>query len=212
MKPKNFIFFALIVAVVGVGFWWYIFQPEPVAPVKTAAVAAPTPSKVSAPTPAPATGITAPMANPVQLPQTVMTTPAQNDTQAAQAELNVIIDDMAAMMRSGDMIGIALKYTPPDGRPSGIPPGKEAQAQAMQQVTQQMQADPRMQPIFEAQAQAMESIKDQQPVLNAAGDEATYQVSMPALTLPNGMSVPARTEPAIFIKIDGQWYIKDRGK
>jgi len=211
MKARNFIFFALIVAVVGVGLWWYIFQPEPAAPVETAAVAAPTPSKVSAPTPTPAiAGGAAPTTKPIQDPQTAMTTPAQNDTQAAQAELNVIIDDMATMMRSGDVIGVQTKYLPPDQRPSTVPPGKEAQTQLTQQVMQQMRADPQMQPLFEAQAQALESIKDQQPVLNAAGDEATYQVSMPALTLANGMSVPARTGPMVFQKKDGQWYIKSK--
>ncbi len=188
-------------------------QPKPASPGETAAVAAPASAKVNVTQPAPATTgsaalITPPAAKPVQTPQTVAATPAPN---SPQAELNVIIDGLATMMRSGDVLGMQLKYAPPDERPSGIiPPGKEAQVQAMQQALQQQRADPRMQPLFEAQAQAMESLKDQQPVLNAAGDLATYQLTTPVLTLPDGTSYPARTEPAVFKKIEGKWYVEMR--
>jgi len=212
-KIKTIVAVVIIAIFTSGGIWWFT-QPTTAISEKTAAVSTPASTKVIASTPAQIpviAQVTPPTAKPAPAPQPVAA-PAQNATQAAQAELNVVIDDMATMMRSGDVMGMALKYMPPDKRPSAVPPGKEAQAmqEVMQQQQKQMQADPRMQAIYEAQAEAMESLKGQQPILNASGDEATYQMAMPAITLPNGSSEPARTEPAIFIKIDGKWYTEDR--
>jgi RNA polymerase sigma factor (sigma-70 family) len=197
-----------IITMVGLGLWWFT-RPMEAPPEKTAEAAIP--AKADAPNqtapPSIIPPVAPPTATPTQVPQPVATKPATDRT---QMELNAMIDDMAAMVRSGDLSGMELKYTPPAERPSGIPPGREALAQAVQQEQQARQADPRMQPIFEAQAQAMESLKGQQPVMNAAGDQATYQMAVSAITFPDGTSYPAHTGPAVFIKINGKWYIADR--
>ncbi len=95
MKRKILVLIVLVVAIVGIDLWRFM-QPELATSSKTADVVAPAPSNVNVTKPVQATsGISAPTAKPVQPPPTIVTTPAQNDTQAMRVQLNVIIDDMA---------------------------------------------------------------------------------------------------------------------
>ena len=52
-------------------------------------------------------------------------------------------------------------------------------------------------------------LKDQQPAMNATGDEATFKVILPiAMTNPALGDIQPRD--VIFVKIDGKWYLKSR--
>lgn len=196
MKPKNFIWIVLVIALVGFGFWWFM-RPMAVAPEKTVVEPIPTKvdvsglSKVEAPKP---------VAPPVQSKpetanaptKTVEATPAPADP---QAELKTTFADIARLERAADFAAILQTYTPPDKlNLDTVQQTREAQARVAH--------DPAA---LEAIAQAWESLVNEIPTYNAAGDEATYP--MPPVNLP-GQSAPLLSAPVTFIKINGKWYIK----
>jgi len=206
MKNRNFVIVLIFVLAAGGAAWWFLQSPAPAPePVKTAAA----PKPAEAPKPAPVKSITqvaAPIAPPVVAPAAkpavaAQPAPAQPAT-GVQAELNAAIDDMTTMMQSGDMVGMMKKYMSPE-RLAQIPPEQLAQ---MEQVMQQQAQSPQMQQMFQAMSQSFAALKDQTPEMNAAGDQATYQMAIPASILPPGMAAPP-PRPVTFQKVDGQWYI-----
>lgn len=204
MKTR-FVIVLVFLAAAGGAVWWFL-QPAPAAaePVKTAAAPKPAEAPKPAPLMAP-TKIAAPIAPPVAAPKPVAMSqpapaPAANNV---QAELNNTIDDMASMMQSGDMVALMKKYMLPE-QLAKIPPEQMAQ---MEQMVKQQAAVPQVQQMLQGMSQAVSALKDQAPEMNAAGDQATYQMSMPASALPPGMTPPP-PRPMTFQKVDGQWYIQ----
>ncbi len=199
---------AVFLAAAGGAVWWFL-QPAPPPPDPVKIAAAPKP--VEAPKPAPVvapTKIAAPLAPPVAAPKPVASAPVATAQPAAatgtQAELNSAIDDISTMMQSGDMLGVMKKYMPPD-QLAQIPPEQMAQ---MEQIMQQQAAVPQLQQMMQGMSQALGDLKNQTPEMNATGDKATYQLTMPAGALPPGVNLPP-TQPVTFQKINGQWYIQN---
>jgi hypothetical protein len=81
--------------------------------------------------------------------------------------------------------------------------------EALAQMQQQM-ASSQGQQMIQMMSSMIQSLKGQTPEMNAAGDQATYQMQMtpPPGMLPPGVNVPQRTIPMTFVKEDGKWYIK----
>ncbi len=209
MKLRSLLI-VFIVAALTVGAVWYFKQAAADAPApKTAEVPKPAPATPAAPKVV-STQIEAPKAQPAPKP---VETPATAATTAAtvapkgdpQAELGTAIDDITTMLQAGNFMSLFDKYASPDDK-AKMSPEEKAQ---MEQEMSQMATDPEAQMMLQMMTAGFQSIKDQVPQMNAAGDEATYQMS---INLPAGMGPPgggAQTEPMTFQKVDGKWYIKD---
>ncbi len=209
MNNRHTAIILVFVLAAGGAVWWFL-QPAPAEPANPAkpAVVAPKPAEAAkaAPIIVTPTKVAAPIAPPVAAPK-IAAAPQPAPAPAAnsvQVELNTAIDDMATMMQNGDMIAMMKKYMPPDEL-AQIPPEQMAQ---MEQMMQQQAAVPQLQQMLQSMSQSLSALKDQTPEMNAAGDQATYQMAMPAGILPPGANIPP-TRPVTFKKIDGQWYIQN---
>jgi len=205
MKPRSLVATVIAAALVG-GAVWYFTQPAAPAPAPVKTAEAP---KAAAAAPVkPSTQIAPPIAPPVVAPAPKPTAaqPAANPDPAAaktdpQAELNTAIDDIISLLQSGNMMALFEKYATPEDQ-AKMPPEEKAQME-------QMMSQPGAQMMIQMMVSGIQSIKDQTPQMNAAGDEATYQMTM---SPPAGMGPAGRapqTEPMTFVKVDGKWYIKD---
>ncbi len=127
------------------------------------------------------------------------------DKQATAAELSAVVDDMVDLVQAGDVVAFFDKYTPPEELAQMTP---EAKAQMVQNA-QQWMTDSATEPFARALLLGWQSLQNQAPVLNAARDEASYQMKLPAIIDPSrGLDIPAMTRPMVFEKIDGHWYVK----
>jgi hypothetical protein len=208
MKPKNFALVVLVVAIVGIGLWWFT-RSTAVAPEKTATALMP--AKTDAPKQVAPMIITPPIASPAPIPDVVPVSArpivvlpiaaAPPDPSAdPQTDLKTAIPDVARLYRAGDQVKIYLTYTRPD----------QIDSQIMQQIqTQQAQTnnfqDQPWDEISEDEAASFDEIEDQTPILNAAGDEATYMLRRTDAAVPPGTRMPMT-----MIKINGKWYFNPK--
>jgi len=207
MKPKNFILIILLVAIIGIGIWWFarptMAVPEKI--VETLKSAKADVQPVMSPTitlsiVSPVAPITPkPDGAPVAAKQLIATPPPDPNT-ASIAELKTAFADMGRLIRDGDMVQFYETYRLP-GEFSPEDKQKEQEIQDRNKIVQ----DPQNKIIQEEFAEAMEALAEQTPTFNDAGDEATYLYTAP--TLP-GQQVPDTLHPVTFVKNNGKWYIK----
>lgn len=114
-----------------------------------------------------------------------------------------MLSDLAALSQSGDMIAMMKTYTSPEEL-AETSPEKKAEMEHMLQTMAQ-NSDTRQ--IYGALGEAYLLLKNQTPEMNAAGDEATYQLIFPPSSLPAPMTDPP-PRPITFQKINGKWYFK----
>ncbi len=206
MKPKHFLLAFFIVAIVGVGIWWFA-QPKPTPLEKTADSKSPASGNIAAPKPAPtqiAAPITPPAAKSSTAPPDGGSEPDKGDP---HAELSTAINDISSRLLSGDLYSVETNYSLPEVL-AKIPPEELANLQELQTAL-----DSSPQPVRRLQnyAQVYQTLEGQTPEMNAAGDEATYQVTPPrgmAGDPVSGSPVTLPTLTVTFQKIDGKWYIK----
>jgi len=201
-KIKTFVAVVIIAIFTASGIWWFT-QPTKTNSEKTAEVSTSTPPKVIASMPAAmsvAPQVALPTAKPAPVSQPVTAAPAKD---GVQAELDAVIDDIVTMVQAGDMKGMEEKYGLP------VDPAKLSPRQIAMRASGNTPADLSsiMPPeLLQRTAQGFESLKTQTPHLNAAGDKATYQATMPAITLPSGVNIPESKQTFVLQKIDGRWY------
>jgi len=203
MKSKTFIAVVLIAALVGGAIWWsnrQNFAP----PVKSIAGTVPVGGKVEAPKSAPAQ-IAAVVATPEDQPRHPAQPPDASPVKGnAPAELKAVLDDGADLILAGDTVTFVEKYMPPALLAM-------VSAQDWADLTQQAERDkvnPRERQFAEEGAQAYRSLESQTPVMNAVGDEATYQMTpLPNPRDPRSADAPP-TDPVTFKKIEGNWYLE----
>ncbi len=207
MKPRSLVII-LVVAVLTVGAIWYFKKPAGAALAPKAAEA-PKPAAPTIAPKSPTAQIEAPKAQaapaPAATPKPATTVAAVAAKGDPQAELNTAIDDITSMLQAGQFMALFEKYATPEDQ-AKMPPEEKAQ---MEQEATQMMSQPEGQMMIQMMTAGFLSIKDQTPQMNAAGDQATYQMTV---TPPPGMGPPGggpETEPMTFVKIDGKWYIKD---
>jgi cytoskeletal protein RodZ len=211
MKPRKLILVALVVAIIGIGIWWWFTRSTTAVPEKTAD--APMAAKTDASKQVVSTPITPPSTPPALNPDTVpVATPPTTTVAAAPPtdsnaadieELKFINADIAFLVQSGDLARLYQTYT----RPDKLNPLALQTLQANQEAMQRIPADQRSPiglQIQEESAKSYEDLEDQIPTFNAAGDEATYNITIYG---PAGM-IPDRQSTVTFIKIDGKWYRK----
>jgi hypothetical protein len=211
MKPKNFTLVAITVAIVCIGLWWFT-RPRAVIPEKTAQAFdaskanAPALSKVEAPRPIVPSNIAPPIAPPAPKSGSapIAATAPSIPKADPQADLKTAVLDIARLIRDGgDPEAFLVTYTPPDK----LDPQRIQEIQmGMQNRTDMGVKDPFMrrmtQDLTELYAKGYESLENQTPTYNDAGDEATYMLTF---VYPDGYS---NQSSKTFVKINGKWYLK----
>ena len=204
MRRKNFMVIVLVVAMVGLGLWWFTW-PTAAVPEKMATTpmpakaAAPALSKVEAPKSVAPPTIAPPASNPIASQRLPVSVP---DTSAdPQANLKTAFADIARLIRAGDTATFRETYDPP----GKLDPQQIQQMRVKQQQTAALAAqNPQLQQILqkmnEAIAQSFEAHEYQTPTYNDAGDEATYMYTVPGYQ--------EQPTPRVFVKINGKWYLK----
>ncbi len=202
MKPQRSILIVVIIILVGVGLWFFT-QPKD-KPEKTADV--PAPAKVAEPKPLAPPSIAPPVAPPAPKPDSapVAATTPPSDSSDPQTDLKTAFADIARLIRARDVATRYQTYTPPDEFDPKI--FRQYQANQLQMHAEAAQ-DPHLKEIMDKSgdrdAQSYESLADQTPTLNAAGDEATYMRTV--VLTESGPTIQERTD---FVKINGKWYEK----
>jgi hypothetical protein len=209
MKSQNLALGAIVlIAVAGLAYW--LLNPPAPAPVQVAAkpapaTATPTPPPIEVKAPRVAMPIAAPAPTPAEPAASTpaQTAPAETAKGDPQAELSTAIPEIIGFLQAGDMVSLMERYMPPD-EIAKMPP--EQLAQMRQQMQTEMQ-NPQFQQMMQGMVQVFQSMKDQTPTYNAAGDVATYQINMPAVAgVPSG-DFPSKIS---FKKINGKWYGDDQ--
>ena len=163
-------------------------SPTTIAPPKLAPPAA----KAPIVTPAGAAGATG-------LPATPATESAD-----PQAELKTLIPEISRLFLAGNSLEIYQNYV----APSEFDPKVVQQIHDEQSKVEAFSAqDPglreQIRVLRESMARDWEALGTQTPVMNDAGDQATYQLVM------NGGNGQTLTNAVVFIKINGKWYMKN---
>jgi hypothetical protein len=206
MKGKNFIWAFLVLTIAVVGIWWFM-QMKAAAPEKIAVVPAPAPAETDAPKPImPASGIAPPAAPPVgnnsEAPALAAKTDAPIDADP-QSDLKTAIPDLARMWDTDDLAAIVRTYAPPDELAKSPWLLQHAQDATNFRMTAEPDLKADLHKVDEREAQELESIENQTPTFNDAGDKATYTVySPPDEDYPNG-----EEGSVTFVKINGKWYL-----
>ncbi len=202
MKSRYFTLVAILVAIVTLVHWWFLLP----GPVSNHSADFPGPAKSAAPKPAtiyiqsrksvPADSESTPAISAAAQ----VTTADPGQTADSQASLKSAIPDLVRRLRTGDRVDAFKAYTPPneyDDRRIQQMQGLELQAlgvaaedSAFHQIYQKNLDDV---------TRAFTALEDQTPTLNASGDEATYELSLPG----RGKT------PLTFVNISGKWYIKN---
>lgn len=201
MKVRLFLAAAFVALLAAIGPW---YLKRPTAPEAAPAPAALSPGiKVAAPVmastpPAGRAAKTPPhyaavAATSLQLARHA----AENPNAADEYELNAAINEMKSLLQMGDFATLLERYTPPNSL-AKLPPELTAQVKDALQ-------NPQMQQEMQMLAKAMQSLQGQTPEFNAAGDRATYQISLPPELLPPGVTAAPKV-PITFVKIAGHWY------
>ncbi len=212
----------LIVAVVSGAAGWFLHTPpantapaaatasaQPSAEPKAAPVAVSPKAQVAAPAVAPA---------PVDKPVAVATmtspppasasatadlsTPAPSTPGVTPPELTNMITEMNTLMQTGDLVAVYENYSPPQKMAALTP---EQKSYIENQIQQRIQG-PDGQNVLHGQMEIIQALATLTPVMNSAGDHASYQVPTPKDMAPAGTNLPS-TLPINFVKIDGRWYI-----
>ncbi len=207
MNHRKFAIVLIFVLAAGGAAWWFRQLPAPTSDHPASAEAKSPIAVPLAPGKAPI-AVSAPIARSVSpsIPKPTSTMAPTTSAQSAamiKEELNTTIAGIAALSQSGDMLAVMKTYTSPEEL-AQIPPEVMTQMERAVQIQAQ---NPDTQQIYRAMGEAFALLKDQIPEINAAGDEATYQLTVPAGTLPPGMTDPP-PRPVTFQKIDGKWYLK----
>jgi len=202
-KIKTFVAVVVIAVILG-GLWWFsqstVTVPEKTA-IATEVVQVEAP-KLPAVMPKPESAIP------------VSVTDASINTDP-QAELNTAIYDIARLIRAGDKETILKTYNPPDRALN--PQALQQEEYALKQMKNIMAKSPQgpqikqgYQQLNDAKAQHYEDLELQTPTFDAAGDEATYALTVDMIALgPSNQPLRSQElEPVIFIKINGKWYLK----
>jgi len=216
MKSQRYILAVLAVVLVGIGLWWFLRPPAPqekasAATLPAKAVASVS-DKVEPPKPLAPPTIAAPALKPAAA--SVAATSAPDANSDPQADLKTAIPDIVRILRANDLMALVQNYTPPDKlTPRLLQQAQKTadQLQAAQAMAASLPPDiqERINHPFEQMAKGYEVIIGQVPTMNAAGDEATYMVSMPGPPDPNTGDSVSTPVPQTFIKINGKWYMKE---
>ena len=196
---------AIILAAVLAIFWWPAGLSTAPAPTAALAIKLPT-----ATPPAKPTRVAFPVAPPAA-PATAVATAAPNPTTGTatalsgdpQAEIGTAVDDIISLLRSSEILAFYEKYTSPADQAKW----SAAQRAEYARVDAMVKANPSADGRTESLIGGFESMKNQTPQMNAAGDEATFQFIMQP---PPGMNAPPKVAPMVMVKIDGKWYLKNR--
>ncbi len=209
MKPKNFIWVALAVAIVGLGLWWFM-RPTTAMSEKTseapmpAKANAPALSKVEAPKP-----IAPPSVAPLgQKPDTtpVAATQTPDPNADPQADLKTAISDIVRLYRTGDPVEVYKIYVQPDEFVPDLYQEMEEHEQQGDQIPELQQPT---QELHDTIARSWEALEDQTPTFNATGDEAIYWKQGIIPSPDGGYAVGGNADSVTFIKINGKWYLKN---
>ncbi len=204
-----------------VGLMW---QPTLPAPALKAAAPAPTPAAAPVAAPVKPARVAAPLA-PVAAPMTPATESAPEanvaaasvDNSQTPADLKAAVADLIQVIDAKDMTAFVQNYFAPtmvetamasanSRLPADATPEMRAKVeqilqqqmpQLIQQMTLQLTQNPAAQQQFEKMAEALKNIQNNAPVMNAAGDQATYK-----LESPEGADLPPSL---IMVRRDGKW-------
>ena len=183
---------AITALVVAVGFCWYAASTPPgtnrTASANPAGTSPPAVAKpvVSAPVAAPVTPLAAkPAASAAPAPAS-----------GPEAELNSTMDEIIAVLQTGDEVTAFNRFIAPDFLAS-MPPDIKA---GLEQSLKDQQSTPEGKKTLQQMIAALQSMKAQAPDLNSASTRATYQVADPT----DDGDFP----PVIhFQKTNGKWYV-----
>ncbi len=118
------------------------------------------------------------------------------------ADLKTAIHDIVRLVQANDTITLWQTYMLPEK----LTP--EVLQELQDSITREQNATPQMKALYqrirEGSIQAFEDLETQTPTMNEAGDEATYN-----FTLPSPGGGPGTVVPRTFIKLNGKWYFKD---
>ena len=121
-----------------------------------------------------------------------------------QADLNAMLSQSIGLLQRHDMVGLFKTLTPPDQLEAMMRQMKVSTpddlVQAIRANTQDL--DKRANDLLES----MEQIQGQTPVMSSDGNQATYQINVPA-----GYQVASPvggTGSLTFVKVDGNWYLR----
>ena len=194
MKEQKIIGAVIVVLVLGLvtgGTWWFSQS----SPSSSAGTSQPVPSSAmmahdiaTTPPPAPQTNL-----SPAPPASAVASTVASAPSGGAPAQLQTTIQEMARLFKAGDIGTVQKTYRPP---------AMTAQLTAQDQATLNQLAQGASPEVFAMLGQELDSIQNQTPAYNTAGDKATFQAPMPA-----GMQGSPGARPITFTKINGQWYL-----
>ncbi len=183
---------AAAVLVVAVAFNWPKSPTAPAAVHATPATPAGSPPSAAA-TPVATAAVAAPIALPAAKPAASATPPVVT---GPQAELNSSMDEIIAVLQTGDGVTAFERFMSPEVLANLTP---EAKARFEQQILAQL-ATPKGQEGMQQMIEVLQGMKTQAPELNGAGDRATYPIPDPS-----GIhSFPPQIE---FQKINGKWYV-----
>jgi hypothetical protein len=195
-------------------FAWLTLGQTPINPVSAATK------------PKPVKSTSAKVALPVALAVPVHANTAQSAdalTPGTQApvELVTAIDDIASLLQSGNVYSVRVKYGLPDRvarMRADLTPDELARTANDMSALSDLHTRVSIAGVYQA-------IREMEPVMNEAGDEATYEVTVapyiPPYLPPGSKLGPAAlahqaeeqvtpvTLTVVFQKIDGKWYLKD---
>jgi cytoskeletal protein RodZ len=207
MKAKKLALVVLVIAIVGVGIWWFI-RPTTANLEKT--VQALMPAKANTP---PAAVVEMPKLPPVSLNAGENNPPTSSanlspDPNDPQADLKTAIPDIVKSLRLGDILTLKKTYTPPNKLdPQQFQQMLDNVVQAMGRMAENPDFREKMQISYDEEAKHFESFETQTPTYNATGDEASYTYTRQPLFDGDETQVTQT-----FVKIHGKWYMKQLGE
>jgi hypothetical protein len=204
MKLKNFVMIAIAVGCLGL---WCSTRPAVAAAETTADDPKQLVPSIIAPPIAP------PVPKSDSAPAATVKTVSGADP---QTDLKTVIPDLVRLVRSGDTLAEMQTYTQPaiwtKMGPEYIQKYKEIIQPKLDAAARDPEMERRRRMVSEPVARSYEALEKQTPTFNAKGDEATYILTMPAVTdLVNGTYTGTNTGPKVplvFVKINGKWYFK----
>ena len=128
-----------------------------------------------------------------------------------KAELEPVFFDIGRLRRAGDEEGIFLAYYDKEKlSPEELADQLESAKASSEANKATIRDDPDAAKYVYAFAQLLENLNSETPVINTAGDEATYQSTLPVGELTKGYPDQEGVQyKVIFVKINGHWYQKD---
>ncbi len=117
-----------------------------------------------------------------------------------QSDLKKALPDMARLLRAGGWWALIQTYSTPEVL------AKMDLNQYKKDQDAELAAMPELIKYNDARAQVFDSLKDQTPILNAAGDEARYFYKLPPI---NDKVDDPKDAPQLLLmhKVNGKWYL-----